>query len=134
MKTDHDRHVDRDLEAFFQAARESVPEASPDLMARVLADAYSEQDAREVTAPAAAEANHDRAPAAQGRGWFAGLLDALGGWPAVAGLATAAVAGVWIGYNPPLTLDTLSLDLFDSGYGLTMDSSLPDIDYLLSEG
>lgn len=34
-------------------------------------------------------------------GLLAALLAALGGWPAVAGLASAAVAGVWIGAASP---------------------------------
>jgi hypothetical protein len=30
-----------------------------------------------------------------------GWLAAIGGWPAAAGLATATVAGLWIGYAQP---------------------------------
>jgi hypothetical protein len=29
------------------------------------------------------------------------FADALGGWPALGGLATAGVAGFWLGYAPP---------------------------------
>lgn len=133
MTADTDKRTDGDLEVFFQAAREVAAEPSPDLMARVLADAYAEQDAAAIATgadTAGAPAETPRPP----RRRIAGLLEAIGGWPAVAGLAAATLAGVWIGYNPPAALDNLSLDLLDSGYALTMDSSLPGIDYLLADG
>ena len=37
---------------------------------------------------------------------IAGIVAALGGWPAVGGLATAAIAGVWIGFSPSLGVGT----------------------------
>ena len=86
--TDEHKHGG-ELEAAFDAARSSRPEPSPDLMARVLADAQAVQ-AEQRPAPAA--------PAP--RGYLRQFLEALGGWPAVAGLSAAGVAGVWLGLGP----------------------------------
>ncbi|PRY24911.1 hypothetical protein CLV78_10284 [Aliiruegeria haliotis] len=117
--------VDTELETFFKAARDVDGDPSADLMARVLADAYEEQPAPgpAVTAPA-------KAPR---RGWLSGAIEAMGGWPAMTGLAAATMAGVWIGYSPPLALETLSLDVLDSGYGLPLDGTLPAYDLLLAD-
>lgn len=73
------------LEVFFDAARTHAPEPSADLMARVL------RDAEHLCRPA-------RRPAAMSRtGLFEQVYRLLGGWPAMAGLTTAVLAGVWIG-------------------------------------
>lgn len=85
------------LDALFDEARDADT-ASPDLMARVLADAEAVQDA----AMAAAVEAAPKVPV-----WRA-VLDAIGGWPAAAGLATAGLAGVWIGVTPP---DVLSYEV-----------------------
>lgn len=127
MMAENDRKPDLELEAFFEAERNAAPEAEADLLARVLADAYAEQDAIAPTAPA-------RPAFRQNGGWMRGLYDALGGWPAMAGLATAAVVGVWIGFNPPSALDGISLALMDSSYGPTMNTSLPEFDLTLADG
>ena len=78
---------DKMLDALFDAARRDTATApSTDLMARVLADATSMQPSgkAQIAQPVRA-------------GFWATLLRNLGGWPSVAGLATAAAAGVWIG-------------------------------------
>jgi hypothetical protein len=61
------------------------------------------------------------------------MMDAVGGWPALSGLAAATVAGVWVGVAPPTSVedwtaalvgDELSVSLFatetafDMGVGL----------------
>jgi len=86
-KTKHDD----DLEAFFDAAQDMTPPVSEGLMARVLDDALAVQ----------AEGERQQTRRSQDRP-FTGILSALGGWPAMAGLATAAVAGLWIGFSPAL--------------------------------
>ena len=132
--------LDRELEAFFRASRARPVMPSPDLLERVLADAYDAQDAQDAVRAATAAAAGDKParPAAPGgmarRGRVRGWLGALGGWPALAGLASATVAGVWIGFHPPAFLDGVSPALFDAGYGLTMDSSLPDYGFMLADG
>jgi len=78
-----------ELQAAFDAARSSRPEPSANLMARVLADAQAVQADQRVTPS-------PRAP----RGYPQQWLDTLGGWPAVAGLSAAGVAGVWLGLGP----------------------------------
>ncbi|SNS48673.1 hypothetical protein [Tropicimonas sediminicola] len=140
MTTEQDksRELDAELEAFFQSARDVGGDPSPALLSRVLADAYAEQDAL-VVSDAAPEAMPVPVPEAPRRGLFAGLLQAVGGWPAMAGLVTATAAGIWIGYNPPAAFDTFSETFVGGSYALTADdslsmaSSLPDYAFLLSD-
>ncbi|HHL21152.1 MAG TPA: dihydroorotate dehydrogenase [Aliiroseovarius sp.] len=88
---------DSELDLLFEAARDTSPLPSPDLLARVLAGAEALQPGPpEPAAPAAAPGGRGASA-----GLFAGLLAAVGGWAAVAGLATATLAGVWIGYAHP---------------------------------
>lgn len=89
-----------DLDDFFKAARAERASPSPDLMARVLADAYDLQPASVI----------QRAPAIRRprRGFWRPLAEALGGAGALAGLGTAAVAGLYIGYASPSSLDWLT--------------------------
>ena len=93
------------LEDFFEAGRKSVPEASDALLARIEADALAVID-------------QQRAPAEATPGWR-GVLAALGGWRAGAGLATAALAGLAIGAVLPADLAGFDLALLpDTGYGI----------------
>ena len=72
---------------------------SDDLMARVLADAAVEQ------------ANLlFRVHEPQGSLWSQ-IGAAIGGWPALGGLAAAGVAGLWIGIAPPSAVETFAADL-----------------------
>ncbi|MEL7026010.1 MAG: hypothetical protein AAGO57_02105 [Pseudomonadota bacterium] len=101
------------LDAFFDAAR---AEPSADLMARVLADADAVQPV--VAAPA-------RRP--EREGWFS----IFGGWPALAGLATATVAGIGIGIADPTTVGDLAFfavgDTYDfSTIGTDIELGLVD--------
>ena len=93
---------DRDdaLDALFAEARKAAPVPSDDLMARILADAETEAAARE-------------APAPRPRFWPS-LLESLGGWPSLAGLAAAAVTGLWIGSAG--SLDSLGWEMLGTGY------------------
>ena len=98
--TDKDPQKDP-LEGFFDAARATAPQPSEDLMARVLADANALQP------QAAPLASVVKRP-----GW----LSALGGWPALAGLATATVAGVVIGVTDPTSVGDIAFYSFDDAY------------------
>ncbi|WP_246175755.1 hypothetical protein [Roseovarius bejariae] len=90
--TDDDRQETR-LEAAFEAARAARPEPSAELMARVLADAE------------AAQAGFAPAPAPRPRsGYLRQFFETLGGWPAMAGLTAAGVAGIWLGVSPDVGL------------------------------
>jgi hypothetical protein len=76
------------LEAILAAARAAPPEPPAGLVARVLADA-------DAHAPA------PRPPAVRSAasGLWSDLAAMLGGWRGMGGLATAAAAGLWIGYS-----------------------------------
>lgn len=100
--TDDDKGREAALEAFFDAARDCAPVASADLLARVLDGAEAEQTRiaarRAVTPPPRA-------------GLWARIRQGLGGYPAVAGLAAAGLAGVWIGLAlPEVLLDGAGVD------------------------
>jgi len=83
------------LEDLFADARGLTPAPSDDLMARVIADA----DAAQPRATAAS---------APQPGLWARMMDAIGGWPAVSGLAAATIAGVWVGVAPPSSVEDLT--------------------------
>ena len=115
-KTDKTVLSDVELEAFFEAGRTETPEPGPELMARILADADAEIAAQHPRpSPVAGRARR------QSGGFWAALGEAVGGWPALAGMATAAVAGVWFGFAAPTSLAALT-----DGLGLlgTSDSEL----------
>ena len=87
------------LDDLFASARAQTTQPSDELMARVLADAVAVQSAQSAFADAAPPGLWDR------------MLDVLGGWPAISGLAAATVAGVWIGVAPPSTVQDLTADI-----------------------
>ena len=91
-----------ELEGFFAAARAAGPAPSEALMARVLADADAAQPrAVAAVAPVAASAS-------RWRRWLMALSAAVGGGAMATGLASAAMAGVFIGYAGPVTSDWLA--------------------------
>lgn len=95
MTTDPDRILAEEagLDALFAAARAAEPPVPDALLARVLADAAQH-------VPRAAP----RAAPPPARSWLAGVLDMLGGRGAMAGLAAAGMAGVFIGFVQPVDL------------------------------
>ena len=97
------------------ARRPAMP--SEALMERVLADALALQPGAVPLRPA---------PARQG--FLSRLMAALGGPPALAGLGTAAVFGVALGYLSPATLDYLT------GASAEAADLFPDADFLTTEG
>jgi hypothetical protein len=111
-----------DLDAFFAAEIEEAPAPSQALMSAVLADAMTTQAAFQAPALGARPA----------LGLWAAIGVAIGGWPAVTGLAAATVAGVWIGVSPPQGLDTFSETVFGSSYEYS--DYLPVFDNVLTEG
>lgn len=127
--------IDRDrdaLEPFFEAARGVEPPApGPDVLARVLAAAEAELDARAtpVAVPVAA------APARR-EGVLATFLRAIGGWPAMGGLAAATFAGVLIGAVQPTTIsDRVDPWLSQLGLSPQVEESFsldPDVGLALS--
>lgn len=111
--TDRPDHDEPDLTAHFAAARETAPVPDAALLARVLEAGEAVQ-----RAPAAPHAVSAQGIAAR----VAGIWRAVGGWPSAAGLATAALAGVWIGVAPPPVLqDTVQVWL-GSGAAYVIDA------------
>lgn len=111
-----------DLDALFATARAATPAPGADLMARVMADAQAVDAAR-------------RAPARRRRGL--GLIDlwrafaaAFGGAGLVAGMATAAAAGLWIGFAAPAPVAALAPALLGQETAADLDL-IPDILALL---
>ena len=86
---------DSDLDDLFARARAAGPVPSAGLIARIEADAAAQSGRRVVL----------RRPR---RSRWAGLVAALGGGAVLAGLATATLAGVWIGVAQPASLRTLT--------------------------
>ncbi|MCU0903199.1 MAG: dihydroorotate dehydrogenase [Tabrizicola sp.] len=109
---------DDDLDRLLADAARAVPEPSEALMNRVLADALALQ-------PAAPRLR--RPDPRPGAGLLSRLAAALGGGPVLAGLGTAAVFGMALGYLSPTTLDYLT--------GTTADTAefFPDAEFLATE-
>ncbi|WP_120502128.1 hypothetical protein [Roseovarius sp. EL26] len=106
MSTHIDKTEDDFLDACFASVRKTSVTAPDDLMAKTLADAGSVQTeflSQDAVTPTPAKA-----------GLLARLLDGLGGWPAMAGLATASITGVWIGISAPAGLESVTQVLLGS--------------------
>lgn len=118
---------DRDLDDLFASAQQQPVSVSADLMARVLGDADAHQPLAET-----------RPSRKQQLGFFAGLLAAIGGAGGLAGLSTAALAGVWIGFAQPMALTSVTETFLATQGGTETTSELVDIlpgfDDFLSEG
>ena len=113
---------DKDLDALddlFAKARADQPAPSDALLTRIAADAADWQP--------------DPRPEPR-RGLMAELLDALGGWPALGGLATATMAGLYLGFAQPdllgrsgvaITTDAGALEEADGfSFGIFPDDAL----------
>ncbi|WP_108482650.1 hypothetical protein [Oceaniglobus ichthyenteri] len=109
------------LETLFAQARQAPPDLPDDLFARILADAETVDQARHKTVAKS--------------GWWRELGTMLGGWPSVAGLATAAVAGVWIGVAQPVGLNDFTLiDDSETATEFDLVDLMPGFDILAAEG
>ena len=120
MKTQNDITSEADLDTLFAHAQAHAPEPDAAFMARVLGDAHAVQrrPAQHVTRPAR-------------RGFWTRLAATLGGAIAVAGLGSAAMAGLVIGYVQPEPMVSLAGSF---GFGQTESLDLlAGFDALLSE-
>jgi len=88
-----------DLDALLADRKADAPQPDAALLARVLGDAEAVQPA--VAAPAPVQ----RRPAPR-RPFWASFKEQLGGWPALAALASMTAAGLLIGAFPPDALGT----------------------------
>jgi len=107
-----DRRQEAALAPFFEAARAQAPEPSPDLLARVLADAEAAQ-----AQPVA------RRPVPRSGLWTR-IAQGLGGWPGLTGLGAAALAGLWIGLAMPATLPGITEGPVDYVVDIAPDMAL----------
>ena len=112
---------DSGLDDLFATARSLRAEPSEALMARVLADAVAEQP----RAVAALVVRPVRRP-----GILAQVAGVFGGFGALAGMGTAAVAGVLIGYAQPEGLLSVSEVVF--GAPLETVELIPSVETLFS--
>ena len=115
---------DTDLDALFATARDAVPDAPDALLARVFADAERHRPMpvlRVVRRPS----------------FWSSLLASVGGGGALAGLATATLAGVWIGFAQPapITAVTDALWAGSADYdALDVVDLISSLDTFLQEG
>lgn len=116
---------DTDLEGLFAEARAERPSPSASLTARITADADAVQAAfRSAPIPA------------RPRRW-AGWIAAMGGNGVLAGLATATLAGLWLGFAQPapiLTLTQTVSDAYATDAGLGSVELIPSLDAFGLEG
>ncbi|TCP21411.1 dihydroorotate dehydrogenase [Rhodovulum adriaticum] len=122
--------TDAELDSLFEAARVSAPDPSAALLARIMDDAMAQAGARAVPDPAPAPQR--RPGGSVRRRLLACVLAGLGGWPSMAGLATAGVVGIWIGYADPVGLDAVTTAMLGGGYGPA--DLAPSLDTFLQEG
>lgn len=94
---DTDREM-TELDALLRAVRQAPAELPEALESRILHDAALVQAGWQQPA-AAGRSGQIRSGLRDGL--WSRLLAALGGWPALGGLAAASVAGLWIGLAPP---------------------------------
>ena len=109
MTSDNDQKL---LNATFAQVREEDVPMSEGLMDRIM------QDADGILGAAALASSRTRP------GFIAQFMDAVGGWPALSGLAAATVAGVWIGVVQPASLTDLSAGV----WGTTIEVPLLESD------
>lgn len=100
------------LKALFAEARGFSPEPPDDLLARILADADAATRERAAGRTGAAPAPRP--------GWLAALLGALGGWPALGGLAASTVLGLLLGVAQPPALADLPASLWGEQVSVTL--------------
>lgn len=120
MKKTHDKF---DLDVLLSEAKTQDIAPTAEFMERVLQDSLMEQAA---FAPAGV-VNRRSSAVRQ-------FLSAIGGWPAVAGLATAGITGVWIGINPPNAVATTAETILGTSPDRYLVDVLPVYDFTLIEG
>jgi len=100
MTEDSEKTID--LETFFEAGRKSQPQPSAALMDRIMADI--DQVAEERERPKAAPLR----PSLLKR-----IIDGIGGWPTLSGMATAGIVGVVVGVSPPDVMSDFTSSVLD---------------------
>ncbi len=121
-----------ELDELFARSRDLGPRPSGDLMARVLADAaqVQVQVLRAAPRPPPRPEPLVIRPATGPGGW---LMDLFGGAGALAGVLTAGVAGLVLGYVQPVGLSYLGALLTPSATVSQSLELMPGLDALLTE-
>lgn len=122
MMTDK-QDLNVDLDDLFATARLHRPEPSSELLTRVQSDARHVQD--DFLRPKPLIANRNR---------VFEFVRELGGWPAMAGMCSATVAGIWIGVSPPENLVTTAQGLLGVYNAEFVVDVLPDVYMGFDEG
>lgn len=116
---------DQDLDDLFAIARAQAPSDDVDLMARVLADA--DQNLPQPFAFRSSVAVPSKT------GFWATVAAIVGGKGALAGLGTATVAGLMLGFTQPTSVTALTESFF-AQTPLDQVELLPGIDAILTKG
>lgn len=124
--TEDKKLSDAELDAVFAQAMENTPAPSSVLLDSIMADAEQVASLREADAVAARTAPRP--------GFLAEWMNSIGGWPAIGGLVSATVAGVWIGYASPATVDGLTDGYLASQTYQDLGDFLPSLDAMFVEG
>lgn len=125
--TDNKNLSDAELEQLFEEMAASNPVPTTDLVARIIADADGVMNDRATGVIAVQKPLGLRQR-------LASFLSGIGGWPAVAGLATATVAGIWIGYAPPSSVSDLASSYISTDVSYDIGDYIPSFDLLSVEG
>lgn len=105
------------LDALFAQARTTDLQPTDGLLARIMADAVQVTQQRQQQAVAS--------PASvRSRGLLSGLVAALGGWPAMGGLAMATATGLYIGVAPPDSLTAIGQAVWGETVTVSLDDPL----------
>ncbi len=102
----HDKHTadDQALDALLDSLAQSETAPSDALLGRVLGDAYDMQPESAASTPPQAD------PPVR-------LVNVLGGWLGMCGLAAAVLVGFWIGFNPPDVFQDVLPEALASDFG-----------------
>ena len=121
------------LEDLFAAARSEPPQLPQALQATMLADAQHVQQERARALAEDRVPERERSQRGMQRLWQQ-FTSAVGGWPALGGLAAASLSGLWIGLAPPSFLPdpVESLASYSSGSQLLSDLDY-DVSFLVSD-
>jgi hypothetical protein len=102
--------TERDLDDLFAVVRAETVAPSEALLARIMADANAVADARVMPVQAAS-------------GFWPTMRASVGGWPVLGGMAAATLAGVWIGFSPPIGVGALATSFWGETTTISLFSS-----------
>ena len=133
--TDTDKSLsDMDhLEDLFAAARSEPAQLPQALQAAMLADAQQvQQDRVDARVPGGCEPGLN--PQSLPTRLWQQFISAVGGWPALGGLAVASLSGLWIGLAPPSFLPDPVESFASYSSGSLLGSDLDyDVSFLMSD-